>query len=94
MVKKKDRMGCFNGWLNRQGIFYSCRFNKHYSASIRLERKFRLKQTLEYLGWIKVHSAGIWFYEADSYQGRIGVKITEKQKKWLLDHGYKKQNEK
>ena len=81
-------MGYLNGWLNRRGVFYSCRFNKHISASIRLERKLHLKHSLEYMGWVKVHSAGVWFYEADSYQGRMSVRITKKQKKWLLDHGY------
>lgn len=78
-----------DGWLDRRGKFYSCRFNHHNSASVKLEKKLGLKHSLEYLGWIKVHSAGIWFFVADSYCDRIWVKITESQKQWLLNNGYK-----
>jgi hypothetical protein len=77
-----------NGWLNRRGKFYPCRFNGHNNASVRIARKLHLKGSLEYLGWVKVHSAGVWFYEADSYQGRLSVRITETQIKWLRDNGY------
>ena len=42
-----------------------------------------------------MHDAGVWFFEADSYHGRQYVKVTELQKKWLLDNGYqvRSQNE-
>lgn len=78
-----------NGWLNHEGKFYPCRFNHHCEASAKLEKKFHLKHSLEYVGWIKVHSAGVWFFEADGYHGRQYVKVTQAQYRWLLKHGYK-----
>lgn len=78
-----------NGWLDRRGKFYPCRFNRHAIASIRLEKELKLMHSVEYVGWVKVHDAGFWFFEADSYHNRQYVKVTEEQNKWLLDHGYK-----
>jgi len=78
-----------NGWLDRYGRLWPCKFNHHCKASIKLGKKFNLKHTIEYLGWIKVHDAGVWFFEANLYNGRIHVKPTELQKKWLIDNGYK-----
>ena len=84
-----------NGWLDRRAKLYPCKFNHHASTSVKLEKKFNLSHSIEYLGWIKVHDAGVWFFEADSYHGRQYVKVTELQKKWLLDNGYqvRSQNE-
>lgn len=87
-VEIKNRTKHVNGWLDRRGKFYPCRFNKHLASSIEIEKKLGLKHSIEYLGWIKVHDAGVWFFEADSYQGRQYVKITEAQNKWLFDNGY------
>lgn len=67
-----------NGWLDRQGKLWPCQFNHHCKASIKLAKKFKLKYTIEYLGWIKVHDAGVWFFEADLYYGR-----------WIIDNDYK-----
>lgn len=78
-----------NGWLDRRGKLHPCKFNRHQIASTKIEKKLGLKYSIEYLGWIKIHDAGLWFFEADSYHGRQYVKTTEAQKKWLLDNGFK-----
>ena len=77
-----------DGWLDRQGRFHPCEFNHHLSMVYKLQKKLGLKNSLEYLGWIKVHSAGAYFFKADEYYGRQYVKITNSQQKWLLDNGY------
>jgi len=87
-LRIESKMRYVNGWLDRRGKFYPCRFNRHHATSVKLEKKLGLKHSIEYLGWIKVHDAGLWFFEADSFQGRLHVKITETQNKWLLDNGY------
>ena len=79
---------CVDGWLDRRGKFYSCEFNHHNDVELQLMKKLELKYSLEYLGWVKVHSAGVYFYEAQTYMGRMHVHKTESQIKWLLDNGY------
>ena len=78
-----------DGWLDRRGKLYPCKFNHHHQAAVKLMRELKLKHTPEYLGWVKVHSAGVWFFEADSYLGRQCIKVTESQNRWLLNNGYK-----
>lgn len=77
-----------NGWLDRRGKLYPCKFNHHVAASVKLEKKLKLKYSIEYLGWIKIHCAGLWFFSADTYHGRQYVKVTKAQEKWLLDNDY------
>ena len=79
---------CVDGWLNRRGIFYSCQFNHHNNLEKKLVKKLKLEHSLEYLGWVKIHSAGVYFYEAQTWQGRMHVHMTESQIKWLIDNGY------
>jgi hypothetical protein len=88
MAKISRLSKAVDGWLDRQGKFYSCKFNHHDETAGKLIRKLRLKHTPEYLGWIRVHSAGCWFFRADEYQGRQYVKVTRQQNKWLLDNGF------
>ena len=47
-----------DGWLDRQGKFYPCLFNEHNKTAFTLVEELKLLYSLEYLGWIKVHSAG------------------------------------
>ena len=82
------KCACVDGWLDRRGKFYSCKFNHHNDLETDLIMKFELEHCLEYLGWVKVHSAGIYFFKARSWHGRMHVHKTESQIKWLLDNGY------
>jgi len=77
-----------NGWLDRRGKFYPCKFNNHFKAAYKLEKQLKLQKSLEYLGWVKVHNTGVWFFVADEYYDRHYVRITQNQEKWLLDNGY------
>ena len=77
-----------NGWLDRDGKLHPCRFTEHLRKSGELVEKYKLKHTVEYLGWIKVHRCGEWFFGADSYYGRQHIKPTEAQLKWLDINGY------
>ena len=72
-----------NGWLDRQGKLYPCKFLHHARAEIATVKQLRLPATLEYLGWVKVHDAGVFFYEADSYHNRQHIRITTRQSRWL-----------
>jgi len=84
----KPIRGDADGWLDREGQFYHCKFNQHDKTAGKLITRLGLKHTPEYLGWIKVHSAGCWFFRADEYAGRQYVKPTKLQLKWLFDNGY------
>lgn len=77
-----------NGWLDRKGFLHPCKFLHHSKEAMRLMKKLQLKSTPEYLGWVKVHDAGVFFYEAWSYVGRQHVRPTQRQKSWLFSHGY------
>lgn len=77
-----------DGWLDRYGRFYPCKFNYHLSKAYKLEKKLGLKHSLEYLGWVRIHSVGVYRFGADQYHGRQYVKITESQRKWLIDNGF------
>ena len=85
---------CVDGWLDRRGKLYPCKFNKHNDLEEQLIRKLKLKHSLEYLGWVKVHSAGVYFFKARSWQGRMFMHKTESQIKWLLDNGYEIEEQK
>lgn len=77
-----------DGWLDRKGKLHPCKFNKHNNAEEKLMKKYNLKYTPEYLGWFKVHSAGVYFFEACHFHNRQYVKPTKLQMKWLFKNGY------
>lgn len=77
-----------NGWLNRYGRLWACPFNKHDDAARKLQKILKLNDSIEYLGWIKVHSTGLWFFAADEYPGRQYVRPTKRQLKWLFKNDY------
>ena len=77
-----------DGWLDRYGRFHPCKFNHHDLDAIKLQKKLGLKKSLEYLGWIRVHAAGVYFFKANSWHRSLWLKITESQRKWLIDNGY------
>ena len=84
------KCSCIDGWLDREGRIYLCKFNHHLSAACKLEKELGLEESLEYLGWVKIHSAGVYFFRANEYCDRLFVKITESQRKWLVDNGYRR----
>jgi len=77
-----------NGWLDRTGKLHYCKFNCHNEKAVKIMEEYKLKKSPEYIGWIKVHSVGVWFFQADQFYGRQYVKITKKQKEWLFKHNY------
>ncbi len=77
-----------NGWLDREGRLHPCKFNHHARASIVIQKKLGSKHSPEYLGWVKVHCAGVFFFEAASWHGRQYMRVTQKQKKWLFNNDY------
>ena len=84
----KSLKATLNGWLDRKGKFYPCKFNKHNDAEAKLSKQLKLKHGLEYSGWVKVHSSGIAFFKADEYYGRQYMRVTKAQNKWLVKNGY------
>lgn len=78
-----------NGWLDRNGRLWECAFNKHEDYACKLQKKFKLNNSIEWSGWIKVHCAGVWFFGADEYCGRQDVRPTKRQLKWLFKNDYK-----
>ena len=87
-MNDKNKKQHVDGWLDRNGKIYLCKFNHHNEKEIELMKEYKLNNTPEYLGWIKIHSAGVWFFEADHFHNRQYVKVTKKQKNWLFDHNY------
>ncbi len=81
--KKFKRPDHKDGWLDRDGHLHKCKFNHHARAEVLLYKKFKLKYMPEYLGWVKVHGAGVYFYWE-----RRNAKITQAQRRWLTRHGY------
>ena len=84
----KNQKDFKNGWLNRRGVFYPCKFNHHAREEIKLQKLLKLPNSLEYLGWFKVHGVGVCFYEAWTWMGRQHVKPTKSQLSWLFKRGY------
>ncbi len=87
-MSEKLKLCHVNGWLDRQGKLWPCKFMEHSKKAHDIQKKNRCKFSIEYAGWIKVHCAGIWFFEADSYCDRQYVKKTKRQLRWLFNHGY------